>query len=355
MNAAFELVYGEIALASPITTSRGTWTHRRGVILRLRDAEGRVGHGEATPLPGYSPDGVDDCARALERVAREVDPNALHVASRFDEALAGVPCARFALETALVDLASQRAGVSVASVLAGLAGGRALDEVALSALVDLASPEMETRAMDLIQRGVTTVKAKIGTRARDIELAALARLRHAVGPAVRLRLDANGAFDVHGAATLLRDVAPFAPELVEEPTSGEALLALAASPVPWGADESLQDARIADRLLSSACAAFVVKPQLYGLHAGRDLAMRALAAGKGVVVTHLFDGPVALAAACELALSLALPLARPPLACGLDHHASLGLFGEADVPQLVHADRGRVVSHAPGLGVALCK
>jgi hypothetical protein len=63
------------------------------------------------------------------------------------------------------------------------------------------------------------------------------------------------------------------------------------------------------------------------------------------VVTHLFDGPVALAVACELALSLP----SPPLACGLDAHASLGLFGAAVVRQL--RVPGRIQSHGPGLGV----
>jgi L-alanine-DL-glutamate epimerase-like enolase superfamily enzyme len=50
--------------------------------------------------------------------------------------------------------------------------------------------------------------------------------------------------------------------------------------------------------------------------------------GLGVVVTHLFDGPIAMAAACELALAL-----PKTLACGLDVHDGLTAWPPCDVPQ----------------------
>lgn len=59
------------------------------------------------------------------------------------------------------------------------------------------------------------------------------------------------------------------------------------------------------------------------------------------MVTHFFDGPVGMAAACELALSLA----QPPLACGLAPHDE-----RAPLP-LQLASRTRCVAvAAPGLG-----
>jgi o-succinylbenzoate synthase len=353
MTPRVRLIEGHVALARPLVTARGTWTERRGVRLELTDDDGRVGQGEATPLPGYSPDDVDACARAIRDVAPLLDLRATHLPARFDAALAGLPCARFALETALVDLEAQRRGVSVAAVLAG-ADAAPQARIDVSGLVDLGATDFEDQARALVRRGITTVKVKVGAAPRDVELARLGALRRALGEAVHLRLDANGAFDLPAARRLLADVAAFAPELVEEPASGEALAALGAAPCPWAADESLQDARIVARLLASPCAAFVVKPQLHGLHAARALALRAEEAGKAVVVTHLFDGPVAVAAACELALSL--PVA--PRACGLDAHPSMGLFEGAaphsrGCPQL--AASAYAVTHAPGLGVVFAQ
>jgi L-alanine-DL-glutamate epimerase-like enolase superfamily enzyme len=66
------------------------------------------------------------------------------------------------------------------------------------------------------------------------------------------------------------------------------------------------------------------------------------------VVTHLFDGPIALAAAAELALSLP----APALAAGLDPHDRHGDWPPVVVPQL--ARRGLVIAaKQPGLGLDL--
>ena len=134
MTHAAALTIKGVALAHSITTARGTWKRRRGVLLRLTDDEGRVGLGEATPLPGYSPDDADASARAITSLAPRLSHGTLEIPADFDAALAGLPCARFALETALADLEAQRRGTSVAAVLAG---GPALQDAPCSGLVDL--------------------------------------------------------------------------------------------------------------------------------------------------------------------------------------------------------------------------
>src|SRR5262249_8603206 len=147
-----------------------------------------------------------------------------------------------------------------------------------------------TDAKALLARGIGTIKAKIGARPFADELADLRRLRDAIGPDVHLRLDANGALESPRAS--LEALAPLAPELVEEPTSGEALLPLGPTAVPWAADESLLDPRIARTLLDApACAAFVLKPALHGFRGALALARAAATRGKPTIVTHLFDGP----------------------------------------------------------------
>jgi hypothetical protein len=63
------------------------------------------------------------------------------------------------------------------------------------------------------------------------------------------------------------------------------------------------------------------------------------------VVTHLFDGPVALASCAELALSL-----QGAAACALDPHVGLAAFPAFAIPQL--DDASRVVPAAvAGLGI----
>jgi L-alanine-DL-glutamate epimerase-like enolase superfamily enzyme len=285
--------------------------------VRVVDERGDVGHGEASPLPGYSPDDAGACARALhgiERVLAEADTVEAIVAPAA-ALLARAPAARFALETALFDLRARRAGCSLARCLGAERGA----PIAMNGVIGARGGNVARWRVDAeawLERGARGLKVKLG-RSRDgfdRELAALHELRASLPAGVPLRLDANGAWTANEARGRLAALAAIRPEFVEEPTRGDALVALGGCAVPWAADESLADATRARVLLSATgCAAFVIKPAIVGgLVAARRLAIAAHARGLGVALTHSFDGPIARAAAIELALSLPFPL----LACG---------------------------------------
>jgi o-succinylbenzoate synthase len=328
---------------------------RRGVLLTLVDEDGFVGLGEASPLAGTSPDDVEAAARALDEVHTRLAPTGsddpidaavLQAIAPVAAKLEAVPSARFALETALFDLFARRARISVGEALGGSASPA---PVLVNALVEarLGPQAMQDAARAIGARGYAAMKAKVGRARWDDELRALRALREAL-PDVELRLDANGAWSIGDARRRLAEIAPLGARFVEQPVAAERLVELGACETPWAADESLRVPGMAERLLASPCAAFVLKPAvLGGLLAARDLAHRAHARGLGVVVTHLFDGPVALAAYAELALSL-----PSPLACGLDAGERLAGWPRVDVPQ--RAEPTRITkSDAPGLGIDL--
>jgi L-alanine-DL-glutamate epimerase-like enolase superfamily enzyme len=297
----------------------------RGHLVKLTDERGNVGIGEASPLPNYSPDdiaAVPDLLRDLGVRIGEVDDAINAIDSRlngFANALDGAPASRFALETALLAIVAQRKHSSVARVLGGKENARVPLNGVVGANGDVASWVSDVTA--LLERGIRVIKVKLGRSKDDFdrEHAALIELRKKLPPDVELRLDANGSFRDR-ARERLADLADVNPSYVEEPTHGEALLALERCDVPWAADESLVDRSLANRLLeNSECAVVILKPALLGgMIYTRKIAISARATNIGVVVTHLFDGNVAHAAACELALSL-----DAPLACGLDAHAGL--------------------------------
>lgn len=351
---ASELTVYEGDAAGAVGAARARVSARRGAVLTLTDGAGAWGQGEASPLPGYSRETLDDALAALADVHRRFDEGALDdplkaLSARWVDALPG--SARFAVETALCDLAARRRGVPLHVVLAGRTAsvfvpvnayvGAALD----AGLIDAAS--------DALVRGITTVKVKLTGEASvfEREVEALVALRTALPGAWRLRLDLNGAWSLAEATPArFAALARCNPVFVEQPVGVGELRALGWRQLPWAIDESLSDAGDLAYALtqrqSGGCNAAVIKPAVHGLLGALDLGRRAHAAGLGVVVTHLFDGPVALAAACELALSL-----PAPWACGLDRHAGLAAWpavevGQREDPRFVTPARG------PGLGLA---
>lgn len=335
-------------LATEVSNASASWRERRGVLLRLWDEDGRAGQGEASPLPGYSRDALPLCVAELRGLAPEaLDAELGPDGVSLRRPGTGLTCAaaRHAVETALLDLLGQRRGVSVSALL-----GAPRAEVPLSVLLeDGAGPE--ARGDDLaralcaagrhaVAAGAQAVKWKLGRRPFADELLALAALRAEIGAGVALTLDANRKWGADEAEVLrrLERLSAIGPAYVEEPFSVGVRWPAGAA-VPLALDESLQGderrsaARLEDLLRRGAVSVVVLKPMaLGGVLRCLELARRAAAAGVGSAVTHLFDGPVALAVAAELALSL--PVVDAALPCGLWPHPGLSVWPAWRAPQV---------------------
>ncbi len=335
--AGLETVRG--ALARPSSNARSRWSERAGVLLVLTSEDGHIGQGEASPLPGLSAESLDDAWRAVAAFAArafplELDlclPVAPQVASLLRRLPLESPAGRFAVETALFDLAGQRIGVPVSTLLRGAWPTRSIP---LAVMLDAEEPEaVEAGARSALLDGYAALKVKVGRPWRfDAELEGLRRVRAAVGDRLALRLDANGAWSRAEAAARLATLAAFDPEFVEQPVPADQLPGFPESTVPLAADETLALEDGMARLCAEGGASVVVlKPTILGgLLRCRALASEAGAAGLGVVIGHALDGPVALAAAAELALSLD----PPPRACGLAPHSGLAAWPGAALKQL---------------------
>ena len=314
--------FARVRFASPgAASARSAWPERRSLIVRAIDDEGTRGHGEASPLPGYSPDTFEEAERALRAAAAalplETDdclPAAPQIRRLLRPLPIDAPSARFALETALLDLAGRRVGASIAALLSGGAPRRALE---INALVPPPlGAQAVARAERLAAQGFRTFKIKIGAPGQwEDELFALASLRAALGPSARLRVDVNGGWTPAEARRRLAELAILDLEFVEQPVGPDDLLHFAGADVPLAADESLRIpdalARLAD---AGACRVAVLKPAvLGGFFRCLELAREAATYEMRTVVTSIFDGPLARAAAAQLAFALD----PPPLACGL--------------------------------------
>lgn len=308
-----------LALRQPFVTAGGTHTWRAGLLVRV-GMNGLTGYGEVAPLPGHSRETLAAASGALGRLASELvtlvaaddrgPPTAPRQLRRIATALAqrapDAPAARAGLDLALADLAARTAGCPLAQWL----NPEARPAVSVNAAVGAVAPEEAARlARAALARGFGTLKVKIGTDDAE-DAARIAAVRLAVGPDIRLRGDANGAWHEAQALEMLRALAPYDLEYVEQPVVASGIGALArlrsVSPIPLAADEALLDPRGLERVLEMGAAdVLVLKPTLIGgISAAWSWAQRATVRGLDVVITTALESAVGRAGAVHLAAAL---------------------------------------------------
>lgn len=357
--AAVRVIPVRLRFARPMRTAQGDFTERASVLLELRDADGVAGYGEAAPWPGFGTESVDAAEaslRAAERMLAGASLQSGDWPAEFEHHFAGRPAARAALQGALLDLEARRAGRPLSVHLAALAGptyGAPLSRVPVSALLTAHDPDALFSEAEIARAaGYRAVKIKLGSGLVASDVASLRAVRDGVGPSVRLRGDANGAWSVRDALAALEAFAPFDVEYIEQPVAAHDIDGLAElrrrAAVKVAADESVASEDGMLRLLAAGAADVVVlKPATLG-GAGRALALasRARQAGMRVVFTHAFESAVG---------------ARHVLHCaaawgdaeGVHGLATGGLF-ETDVAEPPGSQGGYVaVPAGAGLGVTL--
>lgn len=277
-----------LSLSHPLRTARAIYTVREGFHVFAHDGD-RTGRGDAAPLPEMGTETLEECRESLEH-------------ARFDS-LPATPAARCAVEQALLDLEAQRRGVPLARFLDPGAPLRVPASALLSAE---AIPELAREARSAAAAGFGTLKLKVGL---EDDYARAAVVRDAAGPSVKLRIDANGAWDAQTALDRLQELAPLGIELCEQPTAD--LRNLESSPVALAADEMV--ASDPDGALERA-RVVVLKPMLLGgLGPALRFARRAHERGRQVIVTCSLESAIGRAGAAHLAAAV-LALGPQPAA-----------------------------------------
>jgi O-succinylbenzoate synthase len=172
-------------------------------------------------------------------------------------------------------------------------------------------------AHEIVARsGCRTAKVKVAEpgQAEQDDLDRVAAVRDAIGPAGRIRVDANGGWTVAEAARMLNQLAGFGLEYAEQPcaTLDELAALRRLVGVPLAADESIRKAE--DPLkVRAAGAADIVVIKVAPLGGVRAALRVAEACGLPAVVSSAVESSVGLAAG--VALAAALPDLRYD--CGL--------------------------------------
>jgi o-succinylbenzoate synthase len=352
-----------LPFAGAFGTAQAALKVREGFIVRLETGPGLIGLGDAAPLPEFGDGGPADVERWLAELVPELAGQTLAavgpVVSRLLEVGGpGAAATAFALETAAFDVLAQAAGLPLCSWLAAKSG-KLSQTVSFSVPVNATIGQPDTAAAceaasQAVASGFGCVKLKVGMETSVAgEVERVEKIRQAIGPDVRLRLDANGGWTVPQALETLAALAQFDLELVEQPVAASNLEGLArvrrAARMPVAADEPVKSLEAARNIIRAGAADWlVIKPMVVGgLEAGLEIIKLAHAAGVGCFVTTTIDSAVGIAAALHLAANLPAPLPY----CGL---ATASLLTGPLVENAIPVVAGQMqVPRKPGLGIEL--
>ncbi|MEZ5077966.1 MAG: mandelate racemase/muconate lactonizing enzyme family protein [Solirubrobacterales bacterium] len=299
--AAVEVIPYALPFRESYVTARGRLEQREMVLLRLRSPEGLTGLGEAVPLSLRGGAGLAQVVAELERLAalEQLSEDTIRAGA------AGLSApARCAALTALLDLRGRQAGsMSQSTPDTGRDHAGDGEPGAVTCNATLVADEPAAVAAEALRwaaDGFSTFKLKVGP---GTDVSQARAVREALGPGPRIRVDANATWDAETARRALTELAPLGIELVEQPVATLAeMAALAAeTAVPLAADESVASLAEAERAAAlGACEFTGIKLSKVG---GPEQAVE-IADVLPAYVSSALDGPVGIAAAGQVALTL---------------------------------------------------
>jgi L-alanine-DL-glutamate epimerase-like enolase superfamily enzyme len=231
----------DLPIKSPFRIAIGTMNAANDVLVRIHTDAGITGAGEACPFPpitGETQETNIAAAKALRQVVLGKNPLAVEsLLKDYGALLHSNPSATAAFDTALYDILGKLAGLPLFRLLGG-------DKTAFETdiTVDLDEPEvMARRAKGFVDSGFSIIKVKVG-QGQEIDLRRLEAVRAAVGPSVRLQIDANQGWAPPAAMDTLKKMERFSIMFVEQPVLATDMAGLkavkAVSPIPVMADEA---------------------------------------------------------------------------------------------------------------------
>lgn len=254
MNITYTDIWKLSIPMHPFRIATGTMQYAQNVFIRVHTDEGIIGAGECSAFPMIVGETQATCYEMAKDFAELwKGKNPLETQSRLaelDAFTAFNSTIKSAFDMALYDIAAKHAGLPLYAFL----GGRAKPmETDLTIGID--TPEtMAAIAQDFISRGVRIIKIKLGHNAEE-DILRVKMIREAVGPDIKLRIDANQGWNYEDAVTSLTGMGEYNIEFCEQPMrywNDEHLPSLRnISPIRIMADESVYDHRDAERVIKA--------------------------------------------------------------------------------------------------------
>lgn len=267
-----EVVPKQLHFKFAARTSRGVYLTKQLYYILLHGEQGRVGVGEAAPLPDLSADYGPAYYSHLCHLCKRVEQQEIALT---DPLFRQYPSILFALETAYASLASPKGYTLFPSPFT-----QGAMKMRINGLIWMGEQqEMLNAIAKKLDAGFSCLKLKVGNLRHDAELSILQQIRKAFSAQqLEIRLDANGAFAPSEVMHILHQYARYHIHSIEQPIAKgnwELMRNIVEhSPIPIALDEELigvyQKQRKQELLQTIRPHYIVLKPTLHGGLCGAD-------------------------------------------------------------------------------------
>lgn len=205
-----------IPMKKPFRIAFAVQDHSLNVLVKISTDEGLWGIGEAAPfepVTGESAATVLEALKLFRTGLIGMDPLDVEGIHRMmDRLLSGNTSAKAAVDIALYDIKGKLMGQPLYKVLGG-----SVNQIVTDMTVGIDTPEaMAAEARERVEKdGFTILKIKAGINPTE-DIQALTLIRQAVGPNIRLRVDANQGYTVSDAVRTLKAFEELGVEAVEQ-------------------------------------------------------------------------------------------------------------------------------------------
>ena len=341
-----------IPLKKPFKTALRTVHSAEDIIVKVIADSGEVGFGNAPPTAVITGDSQDSIIAAIrdtlapKLVGMEID-NLEGIMTALDSGMLHNCSAKAALDIAVHDLFGKRYGLPLYKLFGGYCRSMETDLT-----ISLNEPdEMVRDSLEAVAEGYTALKLKVGNDPA-LDIRRVQAIRDAVGPAVKIRLDANQGWNAKEAVRTIRrfEADGLDIELIEQPVKAHDFdgLKYVTDHVETDimADESAFGPYEVFRLLSMrACDLVNIKlMKAGGLHNAVKIAHFAETMGVQCMMGCMLESKVGITAAASLA-------AGKRIVSRADLDAAV-LLAEDPVVGGARFDKNQLIlSDAPGLGI----
>ena len=216
----------ELQLKEPFAIANETIEVADNILIRLETETGITGWGCSTPdaVTSETKDTVLRNFEAAKRLVIGCDPTRINLLNfALDSDIKGNSSLKAGINMALYDIIGKMAGIPLFRLLGGYR-----EKIATSVTIGLNNTNlMVEKAKQIVSDGFKFIKIKCGINADD-DIENIIAIREAVGPTIKLRLDANEGYSVEEALRIVKTLEKnaVAIEMLEQPTKADYLYSL---------------------------------------------------------------------------------------------------------------------------------